>query len=89
MNGISMIQLAKGLVLSVSTVSKSLGDSHEISVSTKQRVLELAKKYKYKPNPFASNLRKKKGKQIAVIIPDIVNNFFDLAVYGIESVTMS
>jgi LacI family transcriptional regulator len=89
MKGINMIQLAKELGLSVSTVSKALGDSHEISANTKKRVLELAKLYKYKPNPFASNLRKKKGKQIAVIIPDIVNNFFALAVDGIESVTMS
>ena len=89
MKGINMIQLAKELGLSVSTVSKALGDSHEISAITKKRVLELANKYKYKPNPFASNLRKKKGKQIAVIIPDIVNNFFALAVDGIESVTMA
>lgn len=89
MKGINMIQLAKELGLSVSTVSKALGDSHEISANTKKRVLELAKQYKYKPNPFASNLRKKRGKQIAVIIPDIVNNFFALAVDGIESVTMS
>lgn len=89
MKGVNMIQLAKELGLSVSTVSKALGDSHEISASTKKRVLELAKQYKYKPNPFASNLRKKKGKQIAVIIPDIVNNFFALAVDGIDSVTMA
>lgn len=89
MKGINMIQLAKELGLSVSTVSKALGDSHEISANTKKRVLDLARLYKYKPNPFASNLRKKKGKQIAVIIPDIVNNFFALAVDGIESVTMA
>jgi LacI family transcriptional regulator len=89
MKGINMIQLAKELGLSVSTVSKALGDSHEISAITKKRVIELAKKYKYKPNPFASNLRKKKGKQIAIIIPDIVNNFFALAVDGIEHVTMA
>jgi LacI family transcriptional regulator len=89
MKGINMIQLAKELGLSVSTVSKALGDSHEISANTKKRVLDLARQYKYKPNPFASNLRKKKGKQIAVIIPAIVNNFFALAVDGIESVTMS
>lgn len=89
MKGINMIQLAKELGLSVSTVSKALGDSHEISASTKKRVLELAKKYNYKPNPFASSLRKKKNKQIAVIIPDIVNNFFALALDGIESVTVS
>ena len=87
MKSINMIQLAKELGLSVSTVSKALGDSHEISASTKKRVMELAKKYNYKPNPFASNLRKKKGKQIAVVIPEIVNNFFALAVDGIESVT--
>ena len=84
-----MIELAKELGLSVSTVSKALGDSHEISASTKKRVMELANKYNYRPNPFASNLRKKKGKQIAVVIPEIVNNFFALAVDGIESVTMS
>jgi LacI family transcriptional regulator len=89
MKGINMIQLAKELGLSVSTVSKALGDSYEISASTKKRVLELAKQYNYKPNPFASSLRKKKSKQIAVIIPDIVNNFFALAVDGIESVTMN
>ena len=89
MKGINMIQLAKELGLSVSTVSKALGDSYEISASTKKRVLELAKKYNYKPNPFASSLRKKKSKQIAVIIPDIVNNFFALAVDGIESVTVN
>ncbi len=85
---INMIQLAKELGLSISTVSKALGDSHEISASTKKRVFDLAAKYNYKPNPFASNLRKKKGTQIAVIIPEIVNNFFALAVDGIGSVTM-
>ncbi len=89
MKGINMIQLAKELGLSVSTVSKALGDSYEISASTKKRVLELAKHYNYKPNPFASNLRNKKSKQIAVIIPDVVNNFFALTVDGIESVTMN
>jgi LacI family transcriptional regulator len=89
MKGINMIQLAKELGLSVSTVSKALGDSHEISASTKKRVLDLAKHYNYKPNPFASSLRKKKSKQIAVIIPDIVNNFFSLVMDGIESVTMN
>ena len=89
MKGINMIQLAKELGLSVSTVSKALGDSYEISASTKKRVMDLAKQYNYKPNPFASSLRKKKSKQIAVIIPDIVNNFFALAVDGIESVTMN
>lgn len=64
MKGINMIQLAKELGLSVSTVSKALGDSYEISASTKKRVLDLAKQYNYKPNPFASSLRKKKANRL-------------------------
>jgi len=80
-----MMKLAKELNLSVSTVSKALLDSYEISAATKQRVIELAKKYNYKPNPFASSLRKGKSKFIAVIIPEVNNNFFSLVMDGIQT----
>ncbi len=80
-----MMKLAKELNLSVSTVSKALLDSYEISAATKQRVIELAKKYNYKPNPFASSLRKGKSKFIAVIIPEVNNNFFSMAMDGIQT----
>ncbi len=80
-----MVKLAKELNLSVSTVSKALLDSHEISAKTKERVIELAKKYNYKPNKFASSLRKGKSKFIAVIIPEINNNFFSIVVDSINS----
>ena len=74
----NMVQLAKELNLSIGTVSKALQDSYEISTKTKERVLELAKKYNYRPNPFASSLRKGKSKSIAVVIPEIANDFFSL-----------
>ena len=57
----NIVKLAKELNLSISTVSKALKDSYEISAATKQRVIELADKYNYKPNPFASVLRKGKS----------------------------
>ena len=76
----NMTKLAKELNLSISTISKALQDSHEISAKTKQVVNELAKKYNYTPNHFASSLRKGKTKSIAVIIPEIANNFFALAI---------
>jgi LacI family transcriptional regulator len=78
--------LAKELNISIGTVSKALNDSYEISIDTKQKVLDLAKKLKYERNPAASNLRSQKTKTIAVIIPQIANNFFSLAINGIEEI---
>ena len=79
-------QLAKELNLSISAVSKALRDSHEISAATKQKVIAKAKELNYQVNPFASGLRKQKTKTIAVVIPEIENNFFALAINGIESI---
>jgi LacI family transcriptional regulator len=77
-------QFAKELNLSISAVSKALRDSHEISEKTKQAVLAKAKELNYQVNPFASSLRKQKSKTIAVVIPQIDNNFFALAIKGVE-----
>ncbi|PYF71577.1 LacI family DNA-binding transcriptional regulator [Pedobacter nutrimenti] len=84
--GINLKQLAAELKLSTSTVSRALHDSHEISIETKQRVREMAEKLSYQPNPYASSLRKQKSKTIALVIPEIDNNFFTLAINGIEEV---
>jgi LacI family transcriptional regulator len=86
MEGITLKKLAEALNLSVSTVSKAFQDSYDISPQTKERVLALAKKLNYQPNPYASSLRKQISKTIAIIIPEIANNFFALAINGIESV---
>jgi len=79
-------QLAKELNLSFSTVSKALRDSHEISNGTKERVLAKAKELNYQVNPLASSFRKQKTKTIAVIIPEVVNDFFGPVINGIESI---
>jgi LacI family transcriptional regulator len=86
MNTVNLKQLAKELNLSVSTVSRALRDSWEISTPTKQRVFDLAKKMNFQPNPYASSLRKQRSRTIAVVIPEVANNFFALAIKGIETV---
>jgi len=78
--------LARELRLSVATVSKALRDSHEISNDTKEKVLALAKKLNYVPNPYASSLRKRVSRTIAVVIPEVADSFFSEAINGIESV---
>jgi LacI family transcriptional regulator len=78
--------LARELNLSIATVSRALQDSYMVSEETKQRVLDLAKKANYRANPYASSLRRQKSKTIAVVIPEIANNFFSLAINGIDEV---
>jgi LacI family transcriptional regulator len=69
-------------------VSRSLRDSYEISESTKQKVKALAVKLNYEPHPYASGLRRHKSKTIAVVVPDVANNFFSRVFSGIESVSI-
>jgi LacI family transcriptional regulator len=86
MSKITIKTLAKELQLSVSTVSKAMRDSHEISQKTKLKVNTLAKKLNYVVNPYASSLGSKSSKTIGVVIPEVVDSFFALAINGIESV---
>jgi len=78
--------LAQKLGLSIGTVSKALRDSYEISSDTKQKVLALAQQLNYVPNPYASSLRKRRSKTIAVVLPEVADSFFSLAINGIEAV---
>ena len=78
-------QLAKLLNLSISTVSKALNDSHEISANTKKRVNELAEKLNYKPNRIAQQLKTNKTKTVGVILPTVTNPFFAEVLHGLET----
>ena len=86
MQKINLKQLADKLHVSISTVSKALRDSYEIGADTKKRVLDMAEKMGYKANPYAGHLRNHRSKTIAVIIPEMTNNFFIQAITGAELV---
>ena len=77
-------QIASELGVSISTVSKSLSDSPEISDLTKQRVQEYALLRNYKPNALAQRLKSQQTKTIGVIVPNILNPFFAKVFSGIE-----
>jgi LacI family transcriptional regulator len=77
-------QIASELNVSVSTVSKALNGSPEISEPTKIKIKEYAKLRNYKPNVIGLNLKSRKTKTIGVIIPNILNPFFAKVFSGIE-----
>lgn len=83
---VTLKQIAKELDVSISTVSKALRDSAEISEDTRQKVQAFAKLYHYKPNNIALSLKNRKTKTIGIIIPEIVHHFFATVISGIEQV---
>lgn len=84
---ITIKEIAKALSVSISTVSKALNDSYEISDETKKKIKDYAKLHKYKPNTLALSLQNKKTKTIGIIIPNILNYYFARVLRGIEKVT--
>lgn len=83
---ITLKQIARELEVSISTVSKALRNSAEISDDTKQKVQAFAKLYNYRPNNIALSLKNRKTNTIGIIIPEIVHHFFSKVIRGVELV---
>lgn len=83
---LTLKQIARELDVSVSTVSKALKDSSEISEDTKKKIQAFARLYNYKPNNIALSLKNRKTKTIGIIIPEIIHHFFTTVISGVEQV---
>jgi LacI family transcriptional regulator len=86
MRKVNLKDLALELGVSISTVSKALRDSYEIGDITQKKIIDVAKKMGYSPNPYAGFLRNHKSKTIAIIAPELNNNFFIQAISGAEAI---
>lgn len=82
---ITLKELASELGVSISTVSKALKNSPEISKDTIEKVKAFAKLLNYRPNNIALSLKNRKTKTIGIIIPDIVHHFFTKVIKGVEN----
>jgi len=80
----TLSEMSKALNLSISTVSKSLSDSSEISCPTKKRVQEFAKACNYIPNSIAAGFRRGYTNTIGLVIPNIMNPFYANVMSSIE-----
>jgi len=83
---VTIYDIAKKLNISAATVSRALHDDHKVKKSTKKKILIAADEMGYRTNPFASNLRKKRGNIIGVIVPRLNSNFMSEVIAGIEKV---
>lgn len=84
MKKLTIKDIAKHFNVSISTVSKALNDSYEISSLTKNKIQKYAKENNYKPNFNALSLKNRSTKTIGIIIPTMLNYFFAQVFKGIE-----
>jgi LacI family transcriptional regulator len=77
-------EIAKQLNISVSTVSRALHDHPSIGLRTKLQVKKLAEELNYVPNQTAIFFKQGKTFTIGVILPNLREEFFSLAISGIE-----
>lgn len=73
---LSMHRIAELSGVSIATVSRVINQNGRYSKETEQRVQNIIEKYHYTPNLTAKRLRTGSTNYVAVIVPDITNEFF-------------
>lgn len=85
-SSITIIDIAKALGVSKSTVSRALQNSHDINADTRKKIIDYAKQNHYEPNPIAKGLQQQQTFSIGVMVPELKNNFFAQVIEGIDEV---
>jgi DNA-binding LacI/PurR family transcriptional regulator len=82
----TIIDIARSIGVSNSTVSRALHGHADISPETRQAVLAMASQMDYQPNQLAYNLVKSKTNTIGMIVPEFHNPFFPNVIIGAHNV---
>lgn len=72
----TILDIARELKLSKSTVSRALTGHPNVKEATRKTILELAEKLDYERNMLAISLVKSKSSTIGIIVPEFVTAFF-------------
>ena len=83
---VTIIDLARELNLSKSTVSRVLTGHANVSLATRERVLDLAQKLDYQKNMLAISLISKKTNTIGIIVPEFTSSYFPNVIIGAQEV---
>lgn len=83
---VTIKDIARELGISKSTVSRALADRFDVKPETRQAVLEMAQKLKYRPNVMALNFMHQQTKIIGVVVPEFLNSFFPRMIIEIQRV---
>lgn len=86
MKHVTIKDIAKQLVVSVSTVSRALNDDPNIRKETRDLIIETAQRMGYRRNPVAMNLKNGYTKTIGVLVPEMTTPYAARVIEGIQHV---
>ena len=84
MTNTTLKKISEILGISISTVSRALKHHPDISVKTREKVIELARTLDYEPNASAVQLRTKNSKLLGLMVPTISNYFYETFIAAVE-----
>lgn len=86
MKNITIKSIARELGISISTVSRALKNNPRIGSDTRQKVIQMAERLNYVPNPIALNLQKSRTNMLGLVVPTLEEEFFSHVISGVEQV---
>jgi len=82
--GVTLKDVAREADVNISTASRALANNYGVHPKTRQKVLDIARRLNYRPNPAARSLVTGKSRTIGLLISDIRNLFFAELARGAE-----
>jgi DNA-binding LacI/PurR family transcriptional regulator len=73
---VTIYDIARLAGVTTATVSRVINGKHGISKETRESVIAVMKKERYFPSPAASGLRKKSTREIGILSPFFIGDFF-------------
>ncbi len=86
---VTIKDIARDLGFAVSTVSRALNDSWEVSRETREAVLQKAREMNYHPNAQAKGLVTQRSKLIGMVVPELFRStFFARVAHAVQATLM-
>ena len=83
---VTIKDVAQQANVSVATVSRALNGQPNVAEDVRRRVLAVAERMRYSPNPAARSLGSRRTQTIGVVLPELYGEFFSELMRGIAQV---
>lgn len=81
---VTLADIARESGVSISTASLALNDSPRVSLETRVRLQDLAKRLNYFPNAMAQGLVSRRSRVVGLVVPGVRNPYFARVVESVE-----
>lgn len=76
---VSLHDVARFAGVGIATVSRAINGSGSVSPATRAKVMDAVARLGYRPNPVARAMRSDRSRIIAMMVPDLVNEFYSVS----------